>query len=127
MATMPAGPALLATKLFLPPARSPERWVARRQAAGQARVGWLSLDEEDNDPARFSAYLVAALQQAEPTAAEAAKALLGSQPPPSPQAVCATLINELAAPGAGPGLILALDDYHLITQPSLHAALAFLV
>ena len=31
-----------------------------------ARVAWLSLDEADNDPARFLAYLVAALGRAAP-------------------------------------------------------------
>ena len=34
-------------------------WIAR---CGKRPVAWLSLDEGDNDPARFLTYLVAALQ-----------------------------------------------------------------
>ena len=35
------------------------------QHQSQTRVGWLSLDDGDNDPTRFVAHLVAALQNAE--------------------------------------------------------------
>ena len=37
-------------------------WVAAVQANSGQRVAWLSLDDKDNDPARFITYLVAALR-----------------------------------------------------------------
>jgi len=40
-------------------------WIAARDL--QARVAWVSLDESDNDPARFMAYMTAALQKVEAT------------------------------------------------------------
>ena len=44
---------------------------------------WLSLDEADNDPARFFTYLVAALQGVAPDLGRTAQSLLGSpQLPP---------------------------------------------
>ena len=36
-------------------------WIAD---GGRAAVAWLSLDEDDNDPARFWAYVAAALRRA---------------------------------------------------------------
>src|SRR5690606_33671400 len=40
-------------------------WLRGRQVVQPAwHVGWLSLEEDDDDPARFLAYLTAALRQA---------------------------------------------------------------
>src|SRR5512136_3009041 len=42
---------------------------------------WLSLDKGDNDPARFWAYVVAALREVRPKIGEAARTILqGTQP-----------------------------------------------
>ncbi len=54
----------------------------------RARVAWLSLDEGDNDPARFLTYLVAALQTLPPKTGganigEGVLAALQSPQPPS--------------------------------------------
>ena len=48
------------------------------------RVAWLSLDEGDNDPARFLAYFVAALQTIAPKIGEGVLAMLQSPQPPRP-------------------------------------------
>jgi LuxR family maltose regulon positive regulatory protein len=46
-------------------------------------VAWLSLDEEDNDLARFFTYLIAALQKIDGDIGQATQSLLGApQPPP---------------------------------------------
>ena len=79
------------------------------------RIGWLSLDEGDNDPARFLTYFVAALNRAEdevPTIGEAAVDMLQSPQPPPAEAVLTSLINEVAA--LPDRIILVLDDYHII-------------
>ncbi len=88
-----------------------------------ASVGWLSLDEGDNDLARFVRYLGAALAQAAPDL---------TAPPPAGTAasfetVLVPLINQLAGLPAPLTVVLVLDDYHLIANPAIDEALAFLV
>src|SRR3990170_2752783 len=99
---------ILQTKLYVPPLRSSlvprPRLIARLDAgldgrltlisapAGygkttlitewlqteERRVAWLSLDEGDNDPRRFLAYLFAALRQVQAEMGKAAEAMLQS-------------------------------------------------
>jgi LuxR family maltose regulon positive regulatory protein len=90
-----------------------------------SRVAWLSLDEGDNDPTRFLAYLVAALQAiAAHIGAGVLVALQAPQPPPT-EAILTTLLNEIAAiPNP---FILVLDDYHVIEAQPVDQALAFLL
>jgi len=97
-----------------------------------ADCGWLSLDEGDNDPARFWAYLIAALRTVHATIGEGARSVLQSPQPPPAESVLADLINEIAAiPGTADSparsLILVLDDYHLITAQPIHESIAFLL
>ncbi len=95
-------------------------WVAQTTKA----VAWLSLDDEDNEPTRFLTYLLAALQTQQPTIGAAAQGLL-TAPETPPKAILTLLLNdlsELASP-----MVLVLDDYHLITTPAIHDALAFLI
>lgn len=91
----------------------------------QNPVAWLSLDESDNDPARFMAYLLAALQQVQPEFGESTRALLQLPQPPSEAVILTTLLNELAAIPAP--FVLALDDYHAIHTPAIHAQLTFIL
>ena len=89
---------------------------------------WLSLDEGDNDLARFLAYLVTALNQNVGTESGLCKGVLGMlqspQPPPA-ETVLVSLINELASiPGR---IILVLDDYHSIDSSPVDNALTFLL
>jgi LuxR family maltose regulon positive regulatory protein len=88
-------------------------------------VAWLSLDEGDGDPARFLAYLVAALQSAAPAIGRGAAAALDSPQPPPPEAIVAALVNEIAA---GPDkILLVLDDYHALEAGPVDQLLAFLL
>jgi LuxR family maltose regulon positive regulatory protein len=89
------------------------------------RVGWLSLDEDDNDPARFFLYAVAALRSVEPELG--AQALAAHRAPGAGlvEVVLPILLNELAAQEIE--VVLVLDDYHLITNEEIHEALAYLV
>ncbi|MGY1811054.1 LuxR C-terminal-related transcriptional regulator [Blastococcus sp. SYSU D00669] len=96
-------------------------WLA---AADRRSTAWLSLDDRDNDPSTFWAYLIAALQTAVPGVAAGALALL-REPHASLDEVLATLVNELDA--APDDLVVVLDDYHIIAAPLIHERTAFLV
>src|SRR3972149_917641 len=136
-------PALLATKLFVPPARpglvprprlvdrlkaslscslvlvsAPagfgkttlvREWVRRNKET--ARIGWVSLDEGDNDPVRFWDYFIAALITVQPSAGETALSLLHSPQPYPTEAVVTALINDLVTIPVD--FAVVLDDYHL--------------
>jgi LuxR family maltose regulon positive regulatory protein len=95
-------------------------------------TAWLSLDEGDNDPARFMAYLVAALRTAQADVGDAALVALQSPQPPPIESVLTSLINEVATLPSpddreGHHYTLVLDDYHLITAQPIHDALALLL
>ncbi len=94
----------------------------RAQSPAAPALAWLSLDDADNDPARFWAYLAAALERAAPGLGQPALALLGAPHPP-PAETLITLFTNLLADQPRP-LTLVLDDYHRLMTPALHEALA---
>jgi LuxR family transcriptional regulator, maltose regulon positive regulatory protein len=148
--------ALLATKLHRPPARhglvERPRLTARLSAglhgpltllvapAGFGKTtllsewhaahatrwptAWLALDAGDNDPARFLRYVVAALQTLQPDIGRGVLASLHSPQPPV-EALLTLLLNDLAT--QTDDVILMLDDYHLITAPTIQRAMAFVL
>ena len=95
--------------------------------SGRRPVAWLSLDEADNDPARFWRHTVAALGRVRPEIAERVAPLLGPPGPPSFEGLVTALINELAAQAGDEEVLLVLDDYHLIDAQPVHASLTFLL
>jgi len=88
-------------------------------------AAWLSLDEDDNDFARFLAYFVAALQTIQPETGARVLALLHSSPLPSSHTLLTLLINDLTA--ISEKLILVLDDYHTIQTETIDQALSFFI
>ncbi len=89
---------------------------------------WLSLDDEDNDPARFVAYLAAACQQIFPHVGQQLQPLLQSGQTPDLSHLLTYLINDLATSLKPPAtLTLVLDDYHLIHNDTIHQAMTTLV
>jgi LuxR family transcriptional regulator, maltose regulon positive regulatory protein len=88
-------------------------------------VGWVSLDEGDNDPVLFLAYLVAALRVVQADIGEAPLALLQSPQGPPLRSVLTILLNELAA--IPKDFVVVLDDYHVIENRTIHDAIAFLL
>ena len=90
-------------------------------------VAWLSLDEADNDPARFWRHMVAALDRARPGVAERVAPLFGPPAPSSFDGLVTAVINELAAQADDKEVMLILDDYHLIDAQPVHESLAFLL
>jgi LuxR family maltose regulon positive regulatory protein len=87
------------------------------------RIAWLSLDESDNDPVRFLAYFVGALQTIEATVGQEALGMLQSPQPPPTEALLTSLINEVAA--IPDKIIVVLDDYHIIESSPVDNALTF--
>ncbi|MEZ4863700.1 MAG: LuxR C-terminal-related transcriptional regulator [Caldilineaceae bacterium] len=88
-------------------------------------VAWLSLDEEDNDFARFLAYVTTALQTIQPTIGREVLALLSSSPLPPSATIITLLINDLAA--VTEKFVLVLEDYHVIETATIDQALTFLL
>lgn len=86
---------------------------------------WLSLDEADNDPLRFFTYVVAALQKTfgQKLTQPVPEAL--PMTPRSPEAFVHPLINDLTS--LDQSVLLALDDYHLITDGLIQEALVLLL
>ena len=104
-------------------------WVqVLSKAVPLTAIAWLSLDEGDNDPARFLAYFIAALNQAQGVEASIGKGslnMLQSPQPPPTEAVLTQLINEIVA--IPDRIILVLDDYHVIGSSQVDDILTFLV
>jgi len=98
-------------------------WSQQRSSA----VAWVSLDDSDNDPTRFWAYVLAAVEMLSPGIAEHARLLLHAPSPQSPtiEVMLTALINDLAALSGDVAVVL--DDYHLITAQPIHDALVFLL
>src|SRR4030095_14981068 len=141
MGAMPERDALVATKFHTPPPgflRRPQLLARRAQGIGRGLTvvstpagfgkttllgawarrtreptAWLSLDDGDNDPARFWRYVAAALDQMRPGVLELVDPLLRGPQPPL-EAVITTVINELTVLSGESAVTLILDDYHLI-------------
>lgn len=97
---------------------------------------WLSLDEHDNDRIVFLSYLCGAIRTVFPSACDDALALLNAAQTPPARVITTLLVNELeelltaASKESGhpaSGLVLALDDYHLITEPAIHEIVSALI
>jgi LuxR family maltose regulon positive regulatory protein len=96
-------------------------WIAN---CGRS-VAWLSLDEGDNDPARFISYLVKALQTIKAGIGVDLLAALQSPQPLQIETILTALLNEISI--IPDHFLLILDDYHLIDSQPVDQSLAFLV
>ncbi|WP_408505702.1 LuxR C-terminal-related transcriptional regulator [Paraburkholderia sediminicola] len=99
-------------------------WFERMRANG-AQVAWLSLDAEDDDPARFLNYLAHALRHACGDVGAAAISLTADAAFVPPHTIVATLINELVE--VDDEVVLFLDDYHLVSLPAVHDVMSFFI
>ncbi len=99
-------------------------WLRQRPALTTA---WVSLDENDNDLDVFLHYLTTAVHRAfhQERPCASTQALLNAPQPPPFETIANTLINDLTKlPHV---LLLALDDYHLITLPAIKQVMVALV
>jgi LuxR family maltose regulon positive regulatory protein len=97
-------------------------WLASFEA--DVRVAWVSLDERDNDGDVFWRYLISALDAASPGVGAGALELLNSGSA-TLEAVIATLINDLVS--ASTGVVLVLDDFHVIDSAAVQTGMELLV
>lgn len=84
---------------------------------------WLTLDESDNDPAHFFAYLLAALQRVYPDLGQTAEAMLQAPQTPHLRPLLTSLINDVNETTH----LFVLDDYHVIEESTIHEAVSFLL
>ena len=82
-------------------------------ATNPAQVGWLHLDEADNDSERFAPHLAAAAGLDEPDPA--------ASPDGPVRSTVDHIIRHLTADGADS--VLVLEDYHVISDPDIHDAI----
>ncbi len=146
---------LLTTKLFVPqtpPELVPRPHLAERLSEGLARKltlvsapagfgkstlvtgwlaetghtpAWLSLDQGDNDPARFWTYLIAAVQTVGHEVGDEARHIINSPQLRSAEPAVISLINDISQ--LPHPLILVLDDYHVIEAGRIHDRLSYLL
>ncbi len=99
-------------------------WIAALDRVHR-QIAWLSIDAADNDPERFFAYLWAACRPPLEGVATRFAPILNLHSPSAVNALLDDLINTLAARQTP--LLLILDDYHLITNPTVHQAMEYFI
>ena len=97
-------------------------WISQRE---EVKVGWVSLDSEDNDLRRFFSYLIASLRNIDIPIKEGAIANLKDQHPDEISKLLSQVINQLS--DFSGSAFLVLDDYHRITNPDIHQAVTYLL
>ncbi|HMM94997.1 LuxR C-terminal-related transcriptional regulator [Phycicoccus sp.] len=97
------------------------QWLS---ATPSRHVAWLSLEPGDDDLPTFVRQFVLAVQTVAPDAGEDAMSLLdtGNR---ADGAALTSLLTDLDT--LLPPTVIALDDYHVVNDPAVHDAMAFLV
>jgi LuxR family maltose regulon positive regulatory protein len=94
---------------------------------GQLKLSaaWLSLDDKDNDPSRFLAYLTAAFREIDPSIDELFEHPPVFTPQPDVEALLTPQINHLDQ--LKKPCCVILDDFHVIQDQTVHQAVNFLL
>ena len=99
-------------------------WANRLSQSGNS-VAWFSIDADDNQPTQFLFYVSHALQRAHDGVASSSIDLIREASLITPPAIVSALINGLAE--IDEEVCLVLEDYHWISDPAIHDAVAFLL
>ncbi len=102
-----------------------EWYRALRRPRASSAPAWLSLDESDNEPRRFLAGLIAAVQQARPSFGREAHRVLAANPDALVEDVVTRLAHDFGK--AGVRVTVFLDDYHEIRDRAVHAVMDYLL
>lgn len=97
-------------------------WVQSRGIS----CAWVALDPDDSDPNRFFLLLLHALTAHIPGMADLLP-ILSLPSAPHYDELITEVVNRAAQADAGCDVLLAIDDYHLITSQTIHDALQKLV
>ena len=97
--------------------------LASWSASSSRPVAWVTLEQSENDPARFLAYLFAAIDRVVPDLIEPVRKFTQSDYPPPDEAILTALVNALDQAG---DLAIVFDDYHVIDDPDVHRFVEFL-
>jgi LuxR family maltose regulon positive regulatory protein len=90
-------------------------WAEGSYGASDHRISWLSLDPADDDPGRFFAYFIAALQQVEITLGQEIEGVLHAGQIPPGDVISTSLTNDILEFEGR--FVLILDDFHVIQDP----------
>jgi LuxR family maltose regulon positive regulatory protein len=90
-----------------------------------ARVAWLSLDADDDEPARYFNHLAQALRQTCGNVGASVIALTAEASFVPAYALASTLIDELV--DVDDEVYLFIDDYHLISEAPIHEAMSLFI
>ena len=101
-------------------------WLADLLTRGEAAVGWLTLDQYDNQPMRFWQAVVAALQTIDQNLGRDVLPSADTPAQPADEHLLTSLLNQLIA-STSTAIMLVLDDYHTISDPAIHDTLRFVV
>ena len=99
-------------------------WAERLQKSGKA-IAWLTLDADDDEPARFLFYVSHALRRAGDGVGEAAIGLISDVALVPFNTIVSTWINDLA--DIDDDVYLFLDDYHRITDTEIRDSVSYLL
>ncbi|MDG0810040.1 MalT transcriptional regulator family protein [Cohnella rhizosphaerae] len=92
-------------------------------------AAWLSLDDTDNDPAKFWRYLIRSIGAVIAELPQRALPLLDAYPNVSRETMMDMLLLEIDdfSARAGQRLAIALDDYHAVHEARIHDSLAYFI
>jgi LuxR family maltose regulon positive regulatory protein len=88
-------------------------------------VAWLTLDADDNDPARFWRYVTAAVDNAGAGTTDQVLPLVAPSSLASGEAIVTALVNAMTEEVED--FVLVLDDYHSIESSTIHEAVSHLL
>ena len=97
-------------------------WLSRQTGI---RVGWITLERADNEPGRLWRLIFTAFERLCPGSGEGPLTLLRTRRQPNRERMLTTLLNQLEA--SKQEMVLALDDYHYVSDPALSQGIAFLL
>jgi LuxR family maltose regulon positive regulatory protein len=88
-------------------------------------TAWLSLDEFDNEPRRFLAHLISAIQATRPDFGRETLRFLTANPDMLIADMATSLVHDFGRINSR--VVVFLDDYHLIHDPKINAVMEFLL